>query len=362
MTESWRNRSAIRSIFVLMPRKYLISLIAVAGFFVMLVGGAYAYDSATSRTIAPGITVGGFNVGGMTAEEAQGRLRQDLLGELETPVIARLGDRSWRLGPWQSKVGVDIDGSVEAALARTNGDNFVVRAFRKISGSSLDASVEPAITFSAPAVKRFTARVAKEVDRPATDASLAFTVSAVEPVPSKSGVAIKRGRLNAEVTRALSTPGANRSIKVAVRNLKPKVTTKQLASTYPVVITVDRSNFRLTLFKDLKAVKSYPIAVGQAGLETPAGLYSIQSKQVNPSWYVPNSDWAGDLAGTVVPPGPDNPLRARWMGITAGAGIHGTSEPASLGSAASHGCVRMAVPDVIDLYDRVGVGTPVFIA
>ena len=63
-----------------------------------------------------------------------------------------------------------------------------------------------------------------------------------------------------------------------------------------------------------------------------------------------------------MPPGPDNPLKARWMGIYNGAGFHGTSDDGSLGSAASHGCVRMAVPDVIDLYDRVDVGTPVYIA
>lgn len=49
------------------------------------------------------------------------------------------------------------------------------------------------------------------------------------------------------------------------------------------------------------------------------------------------------------------------MGIFDGAGIHGTDETYSLGSAASHGCVRMSVPDVIDLYDRVDVGTPIYI-
>ena len=77
---------------------------------------------------------------------------------------------------------------------------------------------------------------------------------------------------------------------------------------------------------------------------------------------VPNSAWAGDLAGTVVPGGiPSNPLKARWLGIYNGAGIHGTSDIGSLGSAASHGCVRMAVPDVIELYDKVPVGAPVYI-
>ena len=69
--------------------------------------------------------------------------------------------------------------------------------------------------------------------------------------------------------------------------------------------------------------KSYPIAVGQQGLETPAGLYHVTDKQVNPYWHVPNSAWAGSLAGQVIPPGPSNPLQARWIGIADGAGIHG---------------------------------------
>ena len=125
---------------------------------------------------------------------------------------------------------------------------------------------------------------------------------------------------------------------------------------------VDRGGFKLNFYKNLKLQKTYPIAVGQVGLETPAGLYNIQNKAVNAAWSVPNSDWAGSLAGTVVPGGsPENPLKARWMGIFDGAGIHGTDDTGSLGTAASHGCVRMAIPDVIELYDQVEVQTPVYI-
>src|SRR5690606_229183 len=104
------------------------------------------------------------------------------------------------------------------------------------------------------------------------------------------------------------------------------------------------------------------VAVGQAGRDTPSGLYSIQNKAVDPVWHVPNSDWAGDLAGQVIPPGPDNPLKARWLGIYDGVGIHGTADSGSIGSAASMGCIRMQVPDVIELYDQVPVGTPIYIA
>jgi len=143
--------------------------------------------------------------------------------------------------------------------------------------------------------------------------------------------------------------------------VKPQVTTDQLAQRYPTFITIYRGAFQLRLWKNLKLVKTYTIAVGQAGLETPAGQYTIDDKQVDPSWHVPNSAWAGSLAGQVIPPGPEDPLKARWMGFYNGAGIHGTDELASLGTAASHGCVRMSIPDVVELYPQVPLGTPIYI-
>jgi len=140
------------------------------------------------------------------------------------------------------------------------------------------------------------------------------------------------------------------------------VTTEDLGERYPWYIVVNRSTFKLTVYRALEPEKTYRIAVGQAGRETPAGAYTIQNKAVNPAWNVPNSDWAGDLAGKVIPPGPDNPIKARWMGIYDGAGIHGTDQLDSLGTAASRGCIRMAIPEVKELYEKVDVGTPVYIA
>ena len=94
-----------------------------------------------------------------------------------------------------------------------------------------------------------------------------------------------------------------------------------------------------------------------------AWFESIADKQVDPVWSVPNSAWAGELGGSTVAGGSlANPLKARWMGIYNGAGIHGTADEGSLGSAASHGCIRMSVLDVVDLYDRVPTGSPIYIA
>jgi len=98
------------------------------------------------------------------------------------------------------------------------------------------------------------------------------------------------------------------------------------------------------------------------GFDTPVGVYPVENKAVDPAWHVPDAEWAGDLAGQVIPGGaPNNPLRARWMGIGEGRGIHGTDQPESIGTAASHGCIRMLIPDVTELYEDVPVATPVYI-
>jgi lipoprotein-anchoring transpeptidase ErfK/SrfK len=173
---------------------------------------------------------------------------------------------------------------------------------------------------------------------------------------------VNSGALQRELRTELVQATSDHTVKAPVDSVKPKVTTRELAKKYPRVIAINRGAFKLTLYHDLKPVKTYTIAVGKQGLETPAGRYNIQDKQVNPSWHVPNSAWAGDLAGRVIPPGPQDPIKARWMGVNGGAGIHGTDEVSSLGSAASHGCIRMAIPDVEALFDKVEVGDPVFIA
>jgi lipoprotein-anchoring transpeptidase ErfK/SrfK len=161
--------------------------------------------------------------------------------------------------------------------------------------------------------------------------------------------------------RHLVDPSTPRTIGAPTRAVAPHLTSGELAQRYSSYIVVDRGPFQLKYYRHLKLAKTYRIAVGQQGLETPAGLYDIQSKQVNPVWQVPNSPWAGALAGRTIPPGPEDPLKARWMGFDGSAGIHGTEDVSSLGTAASHGCIRMAVPDVEQLYAKVQVHTPVYI-
>jgi lipoprotein-anchoring transpeptidase ErfK/SrfK len=128
------------------------------------------------------------------------------------------------------------------------------------------------------------------------------------------------------------------------------------------VVTVHRRGFRLRVFKRLRKVASYPVAVGMPGHATPRGRFRIANKAVDPAWSAPDKPWAGAYRGEVVAGGAAaNPLRARWLGIVDGVGIHGTAATWSLGRRASHGCIRMSVPAVKRVYRLVPAGARVLI-
>jgi lipoprotein-anchoring transpeptidase ErfK/SrfK len=340
------------------------SFMAVAGSLVVLLvlaGGVVAYDSGHKDKIAKGISVGGVDIGGLKRAAAEQKLRAQLAEPLQRPIVARLHGHRFTLTPETAKIVVNVEDSVTQALNRSRDGGILKRTVRGLTGGEVKDDLDIQVTYDRGAVPALVKRVRQHLNADPVDADVDISTAGVETVASKPGLKVRSGWLSGQVRQALVSATADRTFKIKAKTLKPKVTTKDLAKKYPSVIVVNRGAFTLQLYNDLKPTKSYPIAVGMAGLETPQGLYAIQDKQVNPYWHVPNSAWAGSLAGTTVPPGPSNPIQARWMGIYNGAGIHGTTDVGSLGSAASHGCVRMAIPDVEDLYDRVDVGTPVYI-
>jgi lipoprotein-anchoring transpeptidase ErfK/SrfK len=331
---------------------------------VALVGaiGAYAYDRSQRDTIAGGVRVAGIDLGGTKPAQARARLDERLLASLRRPVAVVYHDRRFTLSARTAGVAVDVDALVDEAIARSRRGSLLARIGREVTGGGLDADIQPHVHYDRAAVARFLGGVAVQLDRAPRDATLAFQPASLQAVSGQVGVTIELRALRHALVHALTHPEASHTVRVGARTVAPKVRTSQLTQRYGTVITVDRANFRLRLFKRLKLVKTYRIAVGRQGLETPSGVYTVTDKQVDPSWHVPNSSWAGKLAGKVIPPGPDDPIKARWIGIVDGAGIHGTDEIGSLGSAASHGCIRMAIPDVIDLYDRTPYGSTIYIA
>lgn len=125
-------------------------------------------------------------------------------------------------------------------------------------------------------------------------------------------------------------------------------------------IFVNLRKFSLVLDRPGKPERRWMIASGSWAHPTTPGSYVIKEKVAHPTWLPPKSDWAKDAKP--IPPGPGNPLGTRWIGLNGGAlGIHGTNAPWSIGSASSHGCMRMVTSQVEELYKLVEVGMPVVV-
>jgi lipoprotein-anchoring transpeptidase ErfK/SrfK len=332
--------------------RILTSLVVASAALGAAASVAPAQAPRPGELIAPGITAAGVDLSNTTLKVAEDRLDALLGAKLQRDVIVKVAGRTFRLKAADAKLRFDAARTARRALY----------AGRKHPAGAPAQDVGLVLSHGRIPVRAFAEKVTAESRRAARDATVRITLRRIQAVHSRSGASLDAAALAGVIDAALDAPRASRVLRPQRAQTRAKVTVADLPTRYGTILTVDRTNFKLRLFKRLKLAKTYGIAVGAAGHDTPTGTYTISNKAVNPTWHVPNSAWAGSLAGTTVPGGaPNNPLKARWLGIYDGVGIHGTSEAWSIGSRASHGCIRMHVPDVIDLYPRVPVGTKVLI-
>ncbi len=310
----------------------------------LTVGAPRAAAQEPARVRA-GVSAGGVDLSNLTAVEAKAKLEAELWPRLNRDIVLGTGAHPWFLEVTTARLRLDSFGTALRAVAAKRG---VTR-------------VEPRITHSRAAVEAFVERVAKRIRRAPRNARARITLRRILRTRGRPGRALDVGRVRARIDAALQDPRAPRVLHENTV-VRPRFDTRAMRRAYATVITIDRARFRLRLFKGFRVVRSYGVAVGRPAYPTPTGRFAITSKQVNPVWSVPNSPWAGELAGSTVDGGSAaNPLKARWMGLAGGVGIHGTGEDWSIGRRASHGCIRMHVSDVVALFGRVPLGTPVLI-
>lgn len=318
--------------------------LSLAALLALLVLAAPAGAQVT--TIRVGVSAAGVDLSGLDVPTATAKLNAELAPRLGGDLLIGVAGRPWTLKMADAKLKFDADRTAKRALYAPVGTT----------------QVAPAISHSRLAVKSFVEDIAKKVGKEPRDARIKITLRHIFRQRSKPGNKLDVNVARKAIDAAIDDPSAPRVLHQPLTRVRAKVNANDLARVYNTVITIDRAHFKLRLFKGLKFRKSYGVAVGQVAYPTPTGRFAITSKQVNPVWSVPNSPWAGELQGTTVDGGSAaNPLKARWMGIANGVGIHGTGEDYSIGSRASHGCIRMHVADVVDLFKRVPVGAPVLI-
>ena len=305
-------------------------------------GTATGTTSGTTTTtptppalIPPGVTISGIPVGGLTPEDATLVVRERFAQPL--PLVL---DRRHRLAPVPSVLG-----------ARAHVDEAIARARTAPAGTDVHLPV----LIDGRIVRRYVLSVARRFNRRPIDAQVFLRRLKPVIVPDRPGRAVDRLRLTQTIVARL-----NATSRAAVRirgNALPATTPR---STYRSVIVIRRGSNRLLLYRYDRLRRSFRVATGQSVYPTPLGRFRMLVKWRNPWWYPPNSRWA--QGQKPIPPGPNNPLGTRWMGLSApGVGIHGTPNPASIGYSVSHGCIRMYITDAEWLFIAVDVGTTVFI-
>jgi lipoprotein-anchoring transpeptidase ErfK/SrfK len=292
------------------------------------------------KLIAAGVTVGGTLVGGLTAAEAREIVKERFAKPLKLVVTP---GAKVVLTPRELGAAANLREAIGLAV-RVRRAGFVVPLKVDVQRAKLE---------------RLVARLAEQYHREPVDARL--RMRDLKPFATKEvpGRRVKEVIAARTIVKALKTHERT-PVQLPLEEIKPAVTANDLGR----AIVIRRSSKELLLYRvanDSKLIREFKVATGRSEYPTPIGKFEIVTKQLNPWWYPPTtSAWADGIEP--VPPGPGNPLGTRWMGISSPyVGIHGTPDAASIGYSASHGCIRMLIPQVEWLFNQVEVGTPVFI-
>ena len=286
------------------------------------------------RVIAPRVTIGGIDVGGMTRSAAADVVRSGFRSRLF------LVYRRYTLSPSPHDLGAAarVDAAVSRALSARAG-----------------ARITLAVTIRLARTRAYVARVAKRFDRAPVDSRLILRGMRPWISPHRPGRALDRTAAQRDVVASLRA-NRRRPIQLRMKAVPASVTRRSFGS----IVVIRRGSNALYLYSGMRLRRAFRVATGERRYPTPLGRFHIVVKWKHPWWYPPDSDWAKDEKP--IPPGPDNPLGTRWMGISSpGVGIHGTPNPGSIGYSVSHGCIRMRIPDAEWLFEQVSIGTPVFI-
>jgi lipoprotein-anchoring transpeptidase ErfK/SrfK len=314
-------------------KRLSIAVFCCAGLIAL--GGLASGPAAADEPVAIplGVTIGGLDVGGLTTEAATAAVQQ----AFQAPLVLHLGVTEITVTPDVLGAVPIIDKAVERALAAAPG-----------TAVSLGVTVNGGTA-------GFVAKLAERFDRPAVDAKLSLRQLRPWLSPERVGFRLEQRRavhdINVQLTSVVREP-----VTLVQNRVRAKVTRRNFG---PVIVIRRQSN-RLFLYDGMRYRRFFVVATGQSQYPTPLGRFKIVVKWKNPWWYPPNSPWA--QGQKPIPPGPENPLGTRWMGLSApGVGIHGTPSDASIGYSVSHGCIRMHILEAEWLFNHVDVGTTVFI-
>jgi lipoprotein-anchoring transpeptidase ErfK/SrfK len=323
---------------------------------------AAVIDYQVRGLVPKGVTIVGRNLSGMTEAQARAAIQGAVSSPMMRPLTVTGDNKVWTLNP-QGIVSIDVDTMLNEAYSTRRSATFVTRLESQLRGMPLTNDIKPLYSIDTSAVTAWVAQASSQVDRQPISSTRKVVKYAFKITPAIYGAKVNRPRAILKIRDALAADAAlsdaTRTVALPVYARTPKV----LESSFKVAIIVSLNQRRIYLYKGAKLTKTYSCAPGQPNWPTPTGDFHIVSKQANAPWINPHAAWSASMPD-IIPAGPSNPMGVRKIGIdVAGVYFHGVppGEYGSIGSAASHGCMRMLPSQVLDLYGRVGTGDPVFI-
>lgn len=347
---------------LLRPRSGILrlSLVVLGGVlaFMILASSVLVYaDSRHRGEMFPNTVILGVDVTGMTREEAVDAVTVNAVEPLMKPFTLAFGGSEWTLNPAELGLDIDVGMLVDQAYERGWDGSVFERAFRRAFDRPKNVNIGLECFMNNEAVMQKLDSIAAEINQEVRDASLNFDFQTGELTfnPSRNGQ-----WMDVEATLQLvqsSLCSDDRRIEPVVSVTPPNLSSDDVKT----VLVVDIMGNTLSWYDQDTLVKTYYVATGEPKYPTPLGKYYIIRKEENPVWINPNVEWSKDMPPRIEP-GPSNPLGVRALVTSAAGGtvlIHGTANLTP--GLYSHGCIRMANWAVLELFDHVNVGSPVFI-
>ncbi|HWB72760.1 MAG TPA: L,D-transpeptidase/peptidoglycan binding protein [Egibacteraceae bacterium] len=314
----------------------------------------YSYGRELDGRILPGVTVAGVDVSAMTREEALQAVRSAVAPRLDRPVSLRWDERSWTATPRELGAAEDAEAAVDAALSASERVDWTGLAKMRWLDHTLGFHRDVMVTNDSQQVRAFIDAIASELNVAPRNAALNYATGWVTITPEQVGRVMDTEAAHVAFLHGLN--GGPDDVDVVMHPVPAQVT----AASFDQVLLLRQREHKLYLYQNGQITHSWLVAVGTGGYPTPTGVYRITQKRNMPTWINPDPTGWGAGMPARIGPGPGNPLGLRALNWNAsGIRFHGTQNVGSLGRDASHGCVRLSNPDVIQLYDLVAVDTPI---
>jgi lipoprotein-anchoring transpeptidase ErfK/SrfK len=313
-------------------------------------------DDYSVRDVLPlGATIDGVEVGGLTRAEAEKVVEEKVKGPLLQPATVTFESTTFTLDP-KDYVEVDVAGMLDEAARPKLAATLPERVYQRVTETETGRAVARKMRVDEAKLNGWVAQTASAVSSPSVDCKV---IIGDDGAPAITASIPGRGL---ETTAAFSV--VSEALLDGAKNVPLPVTLIPAAKNEQNMgktIVVRRSKRRMWLFNGSALEVTYRIAVGMPGYPTPLGWWKIINKRYRPTWTNPHSAWSASMP-EYIPPGPSNPLGTRALDLSAsGIRFHGTRNIGSVGTAASHGCMRMYMKDIEALYPLVPVGTAVWI-